>query len=150
MTTTNPPGLLTAEQVKAMTKDEVLAYYKAASASLPKRETTSRSQDYADGIYFVSRRDLDFFLNDDGNPLGEELDYPDEGTAMKTESVFYEMDGDLYEQAVADAPSSTKYLIIRTGTADCLIDEDGDVSDADYYQRNEELFQLNKGELIAL
>ena len=149
MTTTNLPSY---EEMNAMTLEELSALYRAAVPPFPEQETTARVQDYADGIYFVSRRDLDFFLNDDGNPLSEDRDYPDEGTAMKVESVFYEMDGDLYEQAVADAPSNAKFLIIRTGEAETEVgNEDGEVVDTNYYrQSDEQLFQLKKGQLIAL
>ena len=82
-------------------------------------------------IYFKSKRDLEAFENyrkEGGNALAEDFDYPDEGTAMKFESIFIpERDGDLDDFINLDAePGTTDYILIHRPNNDIEVDEDGE------------------------
>ena len=87
----------------------------------------TKQTDVYEVIYFKSKRDLEAFENyrkEGGNALAEDFDYPDEGVAMKFESVFIpERDGDLDAFIKEEAETGdTHYILIHRPNNDIEVD----------------------------
>jgi hypothetical protein len=92
---------------------------------------TAKQSEVYEVIYFKSQRDLEAFENyrqEGGNALAEDFHYPDEGVAMKWESIFIpERDGDLDDFIKEEAhPTDTHYILIHRPYNDVEVDEDGE------------------------